>query len=305
MRISVIIPAYNASTTIAAQLDALHQQRDAEPFEIIVVDNASTDSTIEIVQQYQQKMPHLRIVEASARQGASYARNTGASVAQGNILLFCDADDEVDAHWVSAMTKALSTYDFVGGVNEFYKLNPPSVVKKYADGHGGSGVTETFYLPEASSNNLGIKRSIHEAVGGFDEAIAGIEDVDYAWCVQESGIKLHGIQDAIVHYRFRPSVQANFRCWKTVGYSSMLMYRKHTPRGLPKWHVLKGFLATGAIPLKFLLRVRDRYSLIKWWLNCGWCLGYIQAWFDMVFNPSRRTAFQPVQPNPLETLEVH
>lgn len=51
-------------------------------------------------------------------------------------------------------------------------------------------------------NNLGIKRSLHDAIGGFDESILLLEDVDYCWRIQEAGMKLHYAPDALLHFRF-------------------------------------------------------------------------------------------------------
>src|SRR4051812_42896987 len=111
--LSVIIPCYNAAETIGVQLDALTTQPCAEPFEIIVADNGSTDGTRGVVFRHQAHFPHLRIVDASARRGSACARNVGARMAAGDKLAFCDADDEVAPRWVAAISEALDRHDFV------------------------------------------------------------------------------------------------------------------------------------------------------------------------------------------------
>lgn len=293
MKISVIIAAYNATQTIAAQLDALYQQQCSDPFEIIVVNNASTDSTCEIVKQYQAKMPYLRLETASARQAPGYARNVGASVAQGKYLVFCDADDVVAPGWLAAMSEALSQSDFVAGRADYQKLN--SSFRQYLEDLEGNGVHYGLFLPFAGTNNLGIKKLIHDMIGGFDESLRSLQDVDYCWRVQEVGFKLQEAPDAIVHFRFRSNLQENFKRWQRFGYYSVLLYRKHLPMGFPRWIVLKGLLAIAAIPVKFLLRVRDRESLEKWWLNCGWCWGYLLGWLKLGWVKPAPV----IQPNPV------
>lgn len=128
MKLSIIIPCFNAGQTIAVQLEALAQQEWSQPWEIIIADNGSTDETIKIVQTYQQRLPNLKIVDASKKRGAAHARNVGARVAQSEALAFCDADDEVAPGWVAAMGEALSEYDLVGGRDEHWKLNEPWLV---------------------------------------------------------------------------------------------------------------------------------------------------------------------------------
>lgn len=278
MKISVIIPAYNASNTIGVQLEALNQQRYSEPFEIIVSDNASTDSTKEVVKQYQKQMPNLRLVEATACQGASHARNVGARAAQGEFILFCDADDEADPDWLAVMSEALSQHDVVGGYCDYSKLNSPFWTQclQYLE---GNGIMETPFLPFVGTNNMGLRRSIHEAIGGFDESVRGVEDLDYAWRIQHHGSTLHYASDAIIYFRFRGNVKSNFRRWWQFGQYSVFVYRKHQPMGCPEYLAWKGLISAAAIPVKFLLKVRDRQSLVQWWLNTAWCLGYVQGWF--------------------------
>ena len=125
MKLSVIIPCFNSAKFLGQQLKALAQQEWSEPWEVILADNGSTDDSIAIARQYQHKFSHLRIVDASAIPGAAYARNVGAKVAKGELLAFCDADDEVAPGWVAAMGEALEQYEFVAGRLEREKLNEP------------------------------------------------------------------------------------------------------------------------------------------------------------------------------------
>ena len=91
MKLTVIIPCFNAANTIAVQLEALAQQHWCEPWEVIVSNNGSTDETVAIVEQYQKKLPNLRIVDSSDQGGAAHARNVGA-LAAGDV-----SDDETEA----------------------------------------------------------------------------------------------------------------------------------------------------------------------------------------------------------------
>jgi glycosyltransferase involved in cell wall biosynthesis len=104
--VSVIIPARNAAATIEAQLEAISKQTYSGPWEIIVVDNGSTDGTEHVVRAWRQRLPNLLLVSAPHAQGANYARNVGCHSSRGGLLLFCDADDIVESDWMAAMVEA-------------------------------------------------------------------------------------------------------------------------------------------------------------------------------------------------------
>ena len=236
MKLTVIIPCFNAANTIAAQLEALAQQHWCEPWEVIVSNNGSTDETLAIVEQYQDKLPNLRIVDSSDQPGAAHARNIGASAAAGVVLAFCDADDEVAPGWVAAMGEALSKYDFVACKREYNKLNEPWTLK-YRTLTQLNGLQEYRYppyLPHASGSTLGVRRSIHEAIGGFDETMLRLQDTDYCWRIQLAGTQLHFVPDAVFHYRFRDTIGGLFHQGRLWGEYNVLLYKKYRPLGMPK-----------------------------------------------------------------------
>ncbi|MGY5318353.1 glycosyltransferase family 2 protein [Neomicrococcus lactis] len=101
--VSVVIPAHNSAATIGRQLNALARQETSVSWEVIVVSNNSTDHLNEAIAGYQQKFPvPICVVEANGKRGAANARNMGGLHANGDILAFCDADDEVLEGWIQA-----------------------------------------------------------------------------------------------------------------------------------------------------------------------------------------------------------
>jgi glycosyltransferase involved in cell wall biosynthesis len=287
MKLSVIIPCYNAASTIAIQLEALVSQKWSQPWEVIVADNGSTDNTVAIAELFKEKIPSLRIVDASARKGAAYARNVGASVATAAALAFCDADDEVAPSWVAAMGEALTKYDFVTGHSLYDKLNEPEVVANYGSSDGFS-IIENPYLPFAISCNMGVKRAVHQAVGGFDENFVMIEDIDYSWCIQEQGIKIQQVSEAIVHYRLRKDLKTVCQQAWGVGLYEALLYKKHKDYGIPKMLMSwKSFIKT---PIEFILevasfKVRDTDTIAKWMRTLAWRAGQLLGCFKFGYLP--------------------
>lgn len=110
---SIIIPAYNAEKTISVCLNSVVNQIDfSEKFEVIVIDDGSTDNTLQIIENYALKYSNFRVITQKNR-GVSVARNTGLDNSNGKYIIFLDSDDSLDS---SALTNALldaksGTYD--------------------------------------------------------------------------------------------------------------------------------------------------------------------------------------------------
>jgi glycosyltransferase involved in cell wall biosynthesis len=239
LKLSVIIPCLNEAAHIAVQLEALANQEWDQPWEVLVCDNGSTDPTVSLAQQYQTRLPRLAIVDASARPGQAHARNVGAQVARGELLAFCDADDEVGPGWVAAIGTALAQHDCVASRFEPGKLNAPWLLNSRACPQQSNLQQYTYppYLAHASSSGLGIKRACHEAIGGFDETMRFLEDTDYCWRLQLAGVNLHFVSDAVIHYRFRDRLDEIY--WQAYRYAkyNVLLYKKYRPQGMPPLQV--------------------------------------------------------------------
>ena len=209
MRLSVIIPCYNAASTIEAQLKALANQDWSEPWEVIVANNRSTDNSMEIVEVFKGEIPNLRIVDASARQGQPYALNVGVEAARGDVVAFCDADDEVGKGWVAAMGEALSKYDFVASSVDTEKISESWVFAGLGMHPQAKGLNKIWYPPylsHAGGGTLGVKRELHQLVDGFDESLPYLHDTDFCFKLQLAGVELHFVPDAVVHVRLRDTL---------------------------------------------------------------------------------------------------
>jgi glycosyltransferase involved in cell wall biosynthesis len=241
LMLSVIIPCYNAANTIGAQLDALADQEWSHPWEVIVVDNRSTDGSSEIVQRYAPRFPKLRLIKASARQGQPYALNVGVAAAAADAIAMCDADDIVAPGWVAAMGEALLRYEFVAGRMDTRRLNPDwvySSIGQHAQRVGLQKSTYPPYLPHAGSGNLGIRRVVHDKVGGFNEGFPYLLDTEYCFRIQLAGIPLHYVPDAVVHIRYRGSLHGIYtqaRNWSQYEVLLFNTFRQSNARELWRW----------------------------------------------------------------------
>lgn len=217
MDLSVVVPVLDVGEVLVAQLDALARQQWDGAWEVVLADNGSTDGrTLAIAESYAAVDPRFRVVDASARRGRSAALNAGVLAARAEHIAVCDGDDVVASDWVSQMATALARARFVCGPLDYTRLNPPWAVQARGGGpdqvHGPLTITGGPPWPFALGANVGVHRSDHLAVGGYDEHFTyGGEDCDYAWRLRRHGVELTWVPDMLVHYRARRRLRDIYR----------------------------------------------------------------------------------------------
>jgi len=275
LRTTVVVPAHNAADTLGAQLDALARQETSEPFDVLVVDNASTDATAAVAASYDDRL-RLRVVEAREGRGVAYARNAGARTASGRVLLFCDADDLVRPGWIEALTRALDgpdAADLAGGPVDVSRINEAAVVASVPVPPMDALPTTMRYLAYATGANLGVRAEVWEALGGFDETyVGGHEEVDFAWRAQLRGGRIAFVPGAVVDYRLRASLKEAMRQRYGYGRSYAQLYSRfrdqpiQRARARHEVRVVGGFLIEG--PRALFSSRRN-----AWLTGLAWTLG--------------------------------
>jgi GT2 family glycosyltransferase len=195
--VSIVMPILNGAKTVARQIDAVIAERTADT-EIVLVDNGSTDGTLEILRRYEQANTFIRVV-VEARRGVNFARNAGVAASTGNKILLCDCDDVVQPGWLGALSEALDNADLVGG-----KLDRVDTI--------GRPVGDGPYIPDNYSEfgwgltspwgaNCGFRRETWERLGGFDSRMKlGGDEVDLFLRAQMTGSALVWVPEALVYY---------------------------------------------------------------------------------------------------------
>ncbi len=235
--VSVIVCSYNGGKTLARCLESLGQL-NYPAYEVILVDDGSTDDTAQIAARF----PEVRYV-CQTNHGLSHARNHGAAVAKGEVFAYTDSDCMADRDWLYYLMSTLLSGDYagVGGPN----ISPPAqnwVQACVSAAPGGpSHVLLTDTLAEHIPGcNMAWYRWVFEAIGGFDpEYHKAGDDVDFCWRVQQAGHQIAFNPTAIVwHYR-RFTWRAFRKQQQGYGEAESMLRFKHLiffgPTGTAKW----------------------------------------------------------------------
>ncbi|MCD6434036.1 MAG: glycosyltransferase family 2 protein, partial [Candidatus Diapherotrites archaeon] len=130
MDISIVVPAYNAEKTIADCINSLLKQTKKAK-EIIVVDDASSDNTAEIVKKIAKRHKEVKLISLKENSGPARARNIGARKAKGEIIVFVDADCVAKENFLEEITKQIEEGKAIG-VQGAYKTKQKSTVAKFS-----------------------------------------------------------------------------------------------------------------------------------------------------------------------------
>jgi len=280
MRVSVVIPYFNSAETLGTQLAALATQNLSDSWEVVISDNESSDDLARIVRAHSARLPDLLVVDASDRRGAAHARNVGIEASHGEVLALCDADDEVAPGWLAAMTRALTSHDFVACRLDLMKLNPPSV-RQVFKGHSQQwGLQRAPYPPHlfhAGGGTLGFKRSVFESVGGFDESWQVLEDTDFCFRAQLAGNELHFVHDAVIHLRCRRDLSGLFKQADSYAEHRARLYRKYRPPGARAVNAWRQHITRWDRLLRNISELKSHETRAKWVWRLGWQVGQLQG----------------------------
>lgn len=263
--VSVITPVYNGEKTIAKCIESLlNQDYPKDKYEVIVVDNGSTDNASTVIKEFVHKstsaQEHQRkicYIHEPVR-GSYKARNTGIKQASGEMLAFMDADCIADKYWLKNGVEGFSD-DNVGCVAGTIKsCDPANYVEEYLSEReilSQQEKTDNMPLSYAKTANAFYRRDVFERIGLFEEKWVSGGDADLSWRMQlETDCKIKFITNALVLHKHRSSLKAMFRqCVKWgVGYSLLSRkYRDRMPKRTFKQNIWI-FLRFLSIPLRLL-----------------------------------------------------
>jgi len=208
--ISIIIPCRNEERFIEKCLDSLIKQDfPKENLEILVVDGDSKDKTKDIVKEYIQKYPFIRIIDNKEKY-TSFGLNMGIKKAMGDIIIRMDAHAEYEKDYISKCIKYLKEYnaDNVGGVLKTIPSNNSSVAKaiticlSHFFGAGGSYFRTGSKKPIEVDTVFGgcYKREVFDKIGLFNEKLIRSQDIELNRRLKASGGKILLVPDITAYY---------------------------------------------------------------------------------------------------------
>ena len=279
MFISVVIPTYNRRSILEKCLQALEHQDpsgEIENYEVVVVDDGSSDGTPDWLRQNAARFPHVRLVEQQ-HGGPAEGRNRGVDHAKGDVIVFIDSDLVVTSSFLACHSRALSrrwnqqgnrlcfTYGAV--------INTANFDQPTAERHKLRDLSWAYF----ATGNVAIDRDVLERSGLFDLGfrLYGWEDLELGERLRQMGVELVKCPEA-VGYHWHPAFRLEqipdlIRVEKERARMGLVFYRKHPSHRVRfiiqfTWlHRLLWFLLT----LGGLLNERSLRPLLAWLIQRG------------------------------------
>jgi succinoglycan biosynthesis protein ExoA len=255
--VSVVLPVFNEAGDLPRLLDQLHRQ--APPpggFEVLVVDGGSRDGTRELVMERAAAWPALRLVDNPKRRSAP-ARNLGAQLARGEIILYVDGHCSIPRPDYLARLAAIFSDSGAACLCRPQPLTTLAEDRPWARAIAIARHSPLGHHPDSDiygaepritqphSAGAAYRREVFEAVGGFDERFDACEDVEFNHRVDRAGFTAYVHPDLAVDYRPRGSLAAFFRQMFRYGRGRGRLAVRH-PELVPRALVLASVLALGA-----------------------------------------------------------
>ncbi len=236
-KVSVVVCAFNAERTIRSCLASL-EHLNYPNYEVIVIDDGSTDRTPDIVQSFS----YVRYIRQN-NMGLSVARNAGIEAAEGEIVAFTDSDCVPDPDWLTYMVaKFLSTgLPAIGGPN--YPPPEDKLIPACVAASPG-GPTVVLLSDEVAEHiagcNMAFRKEVLKEIQGFDPLFrVAADDVDLCWRLQNKGYTIGYSPAAVVWHFRRNTIRAYLRQQRGYGKAEALVYFKHPYRfnllGQARW----------------------------------------------------------------------
>lgn len=251
MKYSVIIPVYNRITEVEDLMRSLSQQT-CKDFEVIIVEDGSSEPCEEVVKEYEGKVDVKYFFKEN--EGRSIARNYGMERASGEYFIFFDSDCIIPPVYFDRLDEELekNPVDCFGGpdaadesFSDVQKAINYSMTSFLTTGgiRGGSVQLEKF---TPRTFNMGFSRKVYEAVGGFREMFS--EDIDMSMRIKNAGFSIALIRPAVVFHKRRVNFRKFFRQVYVFGMSRITLKLIY-PDSMKPVHCLPALAVLAAIAL--------------------------------------------------------
>lgn len=279
MNLSVVMSTFNRPDDTLRFLESLEktETRPGVQWEVIVVDNGSTDRTPDVVRSYIARAGYALQLISEARKGRSSGINAGIRAATGRYLAFTDDDIVVTPDWVQGIIDYLDRHPEAGCIGGMVKLHNPAdapITITTSETHAViDSSTFTPHNPQILGCNTAIRRSLLDEIGLFDAEL-GVgtptrsgEDVDLLHRVLTSNCELHYVPEIVVHHNHgRRTAQQIRSVMKGYGYGLGAFYAKYfssSDRQVMRWAYWDLRHTIGRHVLRALFAVKSRAELLR------------------------------------------
>lgn len=275
--ISIIIPAYNSEKTIGRTIESLLKQSyPKKDYEILVVDDDSTDNTREVVRKFKK----VRLIEQK-HSGPATARNFGAKNSKGDILLFTDSDCVLDKNWIKEMVKPFTKTEIVGVSGTYRTLNKDNLMARfigYEIEKRHERMKKQKFIDFIGTFSAGYRKKIFLKLGGFDTRFrtSSGEDPELSFRIEKTGLKMIFQPKAIVFHphpntlwkylkqKYQRAVWRNLIYWGK--HEEKIFNDSYTPKSMFLQLFLSG-LAVFLFLISIFLKISIIFSLLFLFLS--------------------------------------
>jgi glycosyltransferase involved in cell wall biosynthesis len=289
-QISVIVPAFQASATIERCVKALSAQTlPRDQYEVIVVDDGSTDSTATRARQ-----AGARVIRLARNMGPAAARNAGLAIARGEAVVFTDADCEPTEQFLAALTEHLHD-PHVGGSKGVYLSKQRALVARFVQLEYESRYEHTARhdtLDFVDTYACCFRRDDILRIGGFDKRLRACEDQEMSFRLAEAGVRIRFAPDARTYHLHCDELWGYVRKKFEIARWKARVLRHHPSRILRDSHtpqILKVEIATAyAICATLMFHTLPRHRKRTWLPVAGALCAYVPLIAPLVLRGARR-----------------
>ncbi len=227
--VSIIVPTFNEENQIIFLLKSLLTQKFSQKYEIIIVDNESTDNTIKVIKEFKNKnkIMNIKVITSIGKLGK--VRNDGILKSSGRFVAFIDADEIADPNWLMELMKKTNEYDGVlGSINS---MNPnKNYISKFFD---LTLIDRKKFLNKQTkikifgTGNLLINQKVFKKGLIFDENFPTAEDGDFSYRFYKKDYKIIFNEKAKIFHKVPETIKQFYFFNKKMAISNLLIFLKH------------------------------------------------------------------------------
>lgn len=218
--VSLVVPCYNCISTLAKSIDCLLKTKYSN-FEVVIIDDQSSDGTFELLMDRYCKNSKVRIIQNDKNVGPSKTRNLCISLSRGKYIAFYETDMECDPQWISILTAKLESDKSLAAVqSRILDINNKEIIHSMGvlyDPHTfwvyspGCGYQKNW-RPKSLEMGIGavgsmVRKGVINKIGGFDEQIVhNLDDIDLGYRIWLTGYRSIAVPEAVTfHWTAKPA----------------------------------------------------------------------------------------------------